>query len=591
MSRSNALWLILLIVAGGFLAFSLVQAPTPQPVPVASQSTEPVDVPATATIAPTATAVAAGGTSAEICTTPQPIPGGIFAEGIIGAPRYPNPIHADNNPVDQQLVDLIYDGLVSFDRSGIAQPALADSWTVSDDGLTVTFQLRDDALWHDGQPFSSADVAFTYQLLQADSMPDSTLWQSVAIATPDPLTVEFTLEAPYAPFLVAVNRGILPAHLLSGISAEAQKTDPFNAKPVGTGPFAVTNDWTADGVLRLRPHDAYWRQTIGLDELNVRFFANESARATAFANGAISGLIDVASPDIVTALGLPGARLFSAEQPRYAQLAFNLSDSGHPAIQDETVRRAFALGTDKAALVQQALNGQAIPFSGPYVPSAWAASPTYPLGQTSVTSATQLLSDAGWVAPEGGGLRLRATDDVTETLSLRVLTANSAETSAVTALLEQQWAALGASITVESVPLDQFRDRLASRAFDIALLTVTPLADPDLYDFWSQDALMRGQNFGAWNNQRASEALEAARQLWTIEERGPLYGAFNREFAADTPAISLYQYVQSYVIADGVISAETNRPITMPPLSRPRDRFNTLPVWRVLTESVEVACE
>lgn len=584
MSRSNLIWLLLLLAAGAFLAFTLFQTPPPS-------TSESVAATSVATLAPTPTALPLDD-SAEICTAPVPALGGSIVEAIIGAPLFPNPLLADSNPVDKQLVDLIFDGLVYFDSSGVAQPALAESWTLSDDGRTVTFQLRNDITWHDGQPFDSADVAFTYNLLKTFDNRDRILWESVDIRTPDPRVVAFELEAPYSPFLAAVTRGILPEHILDGVSAEAQKTHPFNNRPIGTGPFVVASDWLSSGYLRLVPNPLAWSGDIGVDAIEIRFFANESARATAFANADIDALIDVAPSDILTVLSLQGARLFSAEQPRYSQLIFNLAASEPPSpVQNETVRRGLAAAIDRSAIVQAALNGQGLPFEGPFVPSSWAAAPTFPVLSTNVTTATALLEEADWVLPEGSDVRIRVTETATETLSLRLLTTDSAEHATVASMLQAQLAQLNAELIWEPLAQAAYREQLQNRAFDLALMTVTPLADPDLYDFWSQDALVNGQNFAAWNNQRASEALEAARQLWDIEERGPAYGAFNREFAADMPALSLYQYVQSYVISERVISAETERPVAIARINRPRDRFTTLSDWRINTEEIQTACE
>ncbi|MBP6788281.1 MAG: hypothetical protein KA170_11880, partial [Candidatus Promineofilum sp.] len=107
---------------------------------------------------------------------------------------------------------------------------------------------------------------------------------------------------------------------------------------------------------------------------------------------------------------------------------------------------------------------------------------------------------------------------------------------------------------------------------------------PDLYDFWSQEAIVRGHNYGGWNNRRASEALEAARQLLSPGERSVYYEAFLRQFDADLPALTLYQHVTSYALSDQVQQAEIGR------LGRPRDRFATLPAWFLTFREVTVSC-
>ncbi|MCB0014499.1 MAG: hypothetical protein KDE34_21440, partial [Anaerolineales bacterium] len=97
--------------------------------------------------------------TANLCTQTVPASGGIFVEGVVGLPRQINPLLSDPNPVDQELVSLIFDGLTRYDATGRLVPNLAESWQVSDDGLTVQFTLRDDAHWQDGEPVTAADVA------------------------------------------------------------------------------------------------------------------------------------------------------------------------------------------------------------------------------------------------------------------------------------------------------------------------------------------------------------------------------------------------------------------------------------------------
>ncbi|MCB0008458.1 MAG: hypothetical protein KDE04_18460, partial [Anaerolineales bacterium] len=135
--------------------------------------------------------------TANLCTQTVPASGGIFVEGVVGLPRQINPLLSDPNPVDQELVSLIFDGLTRYDATGRLVPNLAESWQVSDDGLTVQFTLRDDAHWQDGEPVTAADVAFSYGLLQDEAFPAPAnvraLWQAVTIRTDGDWIVAFDL--------------------------------------------------------------------------------------------------------------------------------------------------------------------------------------------------------------------------------------------------------------------------------------------------------------------------------------------------------------------------------------------------------------
>jgi peptide/nickel transport system substrate-binding protein len=156
--------------------------------------------------------------SVELCSVTVPTAGGSFIEGVVGAPNTLNPLFSDAYPVDRELVDLIFDGLTTYDASGRLIPVLAENWSVAEDGRSVRFKLREGVTWHDGQPVTANDVAFTYGLMQDATFPGpaalQALWQTVTINVIDPLTVEFVLSAPYSPFLEMTTRGILPAHIL-----------------------------------------------------------------------------------------------------------------------------------------------------------------------------------------------------------------------------------------------------------------------------------------------------------------------------------------------------------------------------------------
>ncbi|MFQ5400416.1 MAG: peptide ABC transporter substrate-binding protein [Anaerolineae bacterium] len=526
--------------------------------------------------------------TAGLCTVEVPASGGTFVEGFVGAPQHLNPLLSDPFPVDRAVTSLIFDGLTRYDKEGVLVPALAQSWNVSDDGLSVRFKLRDDVMWHDGELFSAKDVVFTYRLLQDDAFPGSPavkmLWQSVTIRQIDDLTVEFSLEEPYAPFLDATTRGILPAHLLNGVSAAEVADDPFNTTPVGTGPFVVESgqNWRQMGRLRLSPNPMYWRQGTQIAEIELRFYPDMETMIEAYRAGDLHALNEISPQDLPEADALPGIRLFTAAAPRYTALFFNLTDSGFSGLQARETRQALAYALDRGRLVDDVLNGQGLPLEGPYLPSSWAYEPGLltPYASRPI-SATTLLKESGWVLPEGS--RVRQQEDAR--FSIQLLALDEPVHAALARQIATQWAAVGVEVAPTLVSdFGEFRQALAERAFDVALVDITPPGDPDLYDFWSQEAIIRGQNYTGWNNRRASEALEAARQTWNMSERRPYYESFLRYFDNDLPALTLFQYTTTYALSDKVHQAEIGR------ITHPRDRFETFADWFLLYREVSVEC-
>ncbi len=528
--------------------------------------------------------------SEGLCTTRVPAPGGTMTEGVVGAPRYLNPLLSDDNPVDRELSSLLFDGLLQYDESGRLAPALAEAWTVSEDGLTVQFTLRDDVRWHDGEPFTAEDVVFTYGLLQNDAFPAPgevrALWQPITISAAGPYQVSFTLPEPYSPFLDATTRGILPAHLLSGVDPESLPAHDFNAAPVGTGPFmvAVGEDWRSTGRLRLAPNPEFWRQGVQLDSIAFRFYPDMAQLMDAYQAGEVQALNNVPAWAVPEVLSMDGTRLFTAPQPRYTELLFNLE--GHQALAAAEVRQALAYGVNRDTLIAQSIAGQGLPLDGPYVPASWAYNPgAMSLYAHNPISATTLLESAGWLLPEGGGAtRQLAGEAGTAALDLRLLLPDEPQQRALAAQLAAQLAEIGVAVQLTPLPGDGYEAALAAGDFDLALVDVIAGGDPDLYSFWSQEALVRGQNYARWNNRRASETLEHARQLWNAEERKPYYDAFLGLYSQAAPALTLYQHVTNYAVSEAVNELEIGR------IDHPRERYESLASWFLLYRDISVQC-
>lgn len=173
-----------------------------------------------------------------------------------------------------------------------------------------------------------------------------------------------------------------------------------------------------------------------------------------------------------------------------------------------------------------------------------------------------------------------ANDDIVP-LELNLLVLREGLLPALAANIALQWAELGVDVNPISLDVTEFYAALENRSFDLVLVQVTPAADPDLYDFWSQEAIIRGQNYGGWNNRRASESLEQARQQWSWEDRKPFYDAFLGHYANDLPALTLYQHVTTYGISGSVFQAGTGwiDQADIGVLRQPRGRYHTLAHW------------
>jgi peptide/nickel transport system substrate-binding protein len=255
-------------------------------------------------------------------------------------------------------------------------------------------------------------------------------------------------------------------------------------------------------------------------------------------------------------------------------------------------RRALAIALDRDSLIDRVLNGQGLPLEGPYLPTSWAYNPNLLTVFTyDPATAAALLDSIGWSVAEGGTVRQREGTP----LRVRLLTMDDPTHVALAEAIAAQWANVGVETQVTMTSgLDELRQALSSRAFDVALVDIAPPGDPDLYDFWSQEAIIRGQNYAGWNNRRASEALESGRQQWTVADRKPAYDNFLRSYDSDLPALTLFQHVYTYGLSEEVQQVSGSggdaQPAEIGLIAHPRDRYQTFADWFLFYRDVTVGC-
>lgn len=525
--------------------------------------------------------------TAGICSDIVPAGGGKLLEGIVGLPSHINPLLSDKHPIDQYLVDLIFDGLTRYDENGQLIPALAVSWSVSNDGRVYTFQLNENARWQDGQEVTSDDVYFTYNLLKDETFPASermkSIFESVSIEALDKFSIQFEIPEAYGPFLEATTIGLLPAHILGDIDPGELVDHQYNIAPIGTGPFMVIpgRNWQQTGTLKLAPNPLYWRQGANLDGIDINFYSDGEQLANAYSSGEIQAITSIQGPDMAVISTLPGIRIFTSRAPRLTQVIFNLRDEGDRAIRDLEIRRALVHGLDREALIDEVLDGLGLPLEGPFIPSNWAyntgSMTPYPHDPA---LASTLLSTLGWELESGNEYRSNASQQ----LDFQLLFADNEQMRATAIDIAAQWADIGVNTILVPTLVEELSDRLEEGGFDIALVEVEPTSDPDLYDFWSQEAIVRGQNYGGWNNRRASEALESARQLHSPADRKPYYEIFLNIFDEELPALTLFQHVRSYGISSAVEEVDIGN------FNSSREIYESFAKWFFFYREVAVAC-
>ena len=239
--------------------------------------------------------------------------GGSITEGIVGLPRFINPILAISD-ADRDLTSLVYSGLMKATPDGKLIPDLAKEYTVSEDGLSYTFTIKEDAVFHDGTPVTSDDVEFTIQKAQDTLLksPRRSNWDSVKVRKGDDHTITFILKQPYSPFIQNTTIGILPKHIWKNVDNESFPFSTFNTKPVGSGPYRVSSVSTnSSGLPTEYTLESFKKYTLGkpyISTLTLKFYTNETSVLDAFENSDIESVSGV-SPQNVGALARAGSRL------------------------------------------------------------------------------------------------------------------------------------------------------------------------------------------------------------------------------------------------------------------------------------------
>jgi peptide/nickel transport system substrate-binding protein len=519
----------------------------------------------------------------EAPLTPSPISGGIYTEGLVGSFMRLNPFLDVYNLPDQAVGRLLFNGLIKFDSRGIPQTDLAESWGVSQDGTVYNFSLREDVFWHDGDVFDVSDVMFTIDILQTQHplIPEDLriFWSQVEIVVLSDYQIQFRLPEPFAPFLDYLAFGILPEHILGGLSLDEIVDHPFNLAPVGTGPFRferllIENDQIVGVVLEA--FDAYFLNRPFLDEFIFRYYPTSQDALAAYRRGEVEGIGDVHDSILKEVLMEPGLAVHTAREPMLTIVYLNLDNPQVGFLQDPQFRRALMASINRSVMITQVFQGQAIPANGPILPGTWAYYDDLEKVEYDPTQAQLLFEATGVTFDEESG---RFLSESGLEMALTLIHPDTEKHSQMAEIIQAGWEAMGIEVTLVAKPYDQVLQDLDNRAYETALVDInlTRSPDPDPYPFWGQAQVQSGQNYADWDNRSASEFLEQARMTVDFGERERLYRNFQVLFMREMPSLPLLYTTYTYAISNDING------VSLGPIFEPGDRFNNVHTWFILT--------
>jgi peptide/nickel transport system substrate-binding protein len=519
-----------------------------------------------------------------------PASGGTYVEASVGGPRFVNPILASTNDADLDIVKLVFSGLLKIDGKGELVPDLAESFTISEDGKIYTFQLKSEVTWHDGAPFTSADVAATINYIKDPTWksPLNTQFKNVKIETPSERTVIFTLEEPFAPFLSLLTVGILPQHLWSEVLSENAARAELNLKPVGTGLFRFKNfTKNKSGAIfsyTLARYSEYYGEKPLLSEVTFTFYNDFNLATEALIDKKVDGLSFLPLEFREAVDKISSLRTYPFRLPQYTAIFFN--QNHNQILKSKEIRQALALALDQEEIVKETLGYNGVPVHGPILPGFLGFHPDVKKYPPDSERAASLLNEAGWSLNDAGKRSKKITDanggKVDTSLAITLTTVDAKENIAVAQIIKRHWENIGVQVELEMVPVSRVQqDILRPRAYDALLYGEILGADPDPFPFWhSSQNENGGLNLAAFSNRRVDELLEQARSATDREKRKSLYKEFQNILTEELPAIFLYSPTYTYAVDYRMRGIETGTIFT------PADRFASIEKWYVKTKKI-----
>jgi peptide/nickel transport system substrate-binding protein len=431
-----------------------------------------------------------------------------------------------------RVFELAMNGLVTKDETGRFVPDLAERWELLDGGTRWRFHLRRDVRFHDGRPFSSADVAWTYGGLIDGSLASAKrgAYAPVASVTAvDAHTVDFVTRQPFGALL-----GNLTAYV--AVVPAGRTPEEMNREPIGTGPFRVVAR-TPDSVT-LDAFDGFFRGRPALDRVVLREVPDATVRVLELRKGSVQLVLNALPPDVVPIFERdPRFRVVRQTGSNYVYLGLNLEDR---ILADPRVRRALALSFDRAKLVRTLWRGLGEPTETMLPPGHWARHDALVPIPHDPAAAAALLESAGYPARDGGAPRLTLTyktsTDETSVLQAQVLQAMAAEA--------------GIALEIRSLEFATLFSDVQRGIFQLFSLTRTGVDDPDIYSlvFHSRNVPPKGANRGRYRNPELDRLLDLGASFALPEERRPYYLEAQEIVARDLPYVSLFTRVNVAVM-------------------------------------------
>jgi len=511
--------------------------------------------------------------------------GGEYQEGILGQPRFINPVLAQTNDTDRDLVQIVYSSLFKYNGQGELIPDLAESYQIEEDNVTYIINLKKDVFWHDDEPLTANDVMFTIKTIQDPEYksPLRSIWQSVQIEKIDEFTIKFKLNNVYVSFLHNLTVGIMPRHLWAGISAANFPLAQYNLKPIGSGPykfdeFHKDEKGQVESMEFIRNDRYHLTEGPYIKKITIRFYSSQDELIQAYQKRQIEGLSflsPIKQENLRNNLNIHEINL-----PIYYSVFFNQTKS--KPLADKNVRLALSYATNKQEIIDQVLKGKGEIVDSPLL-KGW---PNYTsetkIYEFALEHAQNLLDSNGWKDTDEDGIRQKTVNNEDTPLEFDLVASDWPEFKQTAEILKEQWEKLGIKVNLKIISAtDIQQEYLRPRNYQALLFGEVLSADPDPFAFWhSTQKKDPGLNVAFYDNKKVDKLLEDARQTVDQEERTEKYAEFQKLLIEDAPAIFLYSPTYLYPVNKKVKGIEIGK------LAQPSYRFSQIEDWYVKTKRI-----
>lgn len=469
-----------------------------------------------------------------------PTYGGEIREGIIGTPRFINPVLAITEQ-DRDLTALVFAGLTKRNAEGLIILDMAESINETEDGLRYMTTIKDGTKFHDGAKVTADDIIYTIGVIQNPLIksPRRIEWEGVTVEKNSDNQVTFILKKPFPLFMETLSIGILPKHIWKNLTEDQLSLSYFNTRAIGSGPYLVENIVTESGIPTKFTLQAYKNYTLGrpyIEKIIISTYQNEKYLMKAFTDKDVTRIHGI-SPEKVSTLSVATSSVKTSLLPRTFAVFFNPNKSSN--LSDKNVRAALQLAINKQAIVDQVLYQYGKVINNPYPFDNSNEGSEY-----NVEKAKELL------------IKSKVLKDASSTVEITLATANTDEMKKVAEMIKADWEKVGviAIISIYDVS-DLNQTVIKERDFQALLFGAITQSPSDLYAFWhSSQREYPGLNISNYVSKALDKNLEILRETKNENDRALAYDEVRKEFTEETPGIFLFSPSLIYITNDKNIS-------------------------------------